>query len=80
MRTAAPFAGPVGMLQPRRGNFFGDPMASVFVPQANPRASYHAHKQAIDEAIARVLASGSYILGEEAKNFEHEDGLALVAP
>ena len=72
MRTAAPFAGPVGMLQPRRGNFFGDPMASVFVPQANPRAAYHAHKQAIDEAIARVLASGSYILGEEAKNFEHE--------
>ena len=47
-------------------------MASVFVPQANPRAAYHAHKQAIDEAIARVLASGSYILGEEAKNFEHE--------
>ena len=47
-------------------------MASVFVPQANPRAGYHAHKQAIDEAIARVLASGSYILGEEAKHFEHE--------
>ena len=47
-------------------------MASVFVPQANPRASYHAHKQAIDEAIARVLASGSYILGEETKSFEHE--------
>ena len=42
------------------------------MPQTNPRASYHAHKQAIDEAIARVLASGSYILGEEAKNFEHE--------
>src|SRR5262245_53505852 len=60
------------MLQPRRGNFVGDTMASVFVPQANPRAAYHAHKQAIDEAIARVLASGSYILGDEAKKFEHE--------
>ena len=44
----------------------------MFVPQANPRAGYYAHRQAIDEAIARVLASGSYILGEEAKSFEHE--------
>ena len=44
----------------------------MFVPQANPRAAYYTHRQAIDEAIARVLASGSYILGEEARSFEHE--------
>src|SRR5829696_4450199 len=47
-------------------------MSSVLVPQANPGAAYHAHRQAIDEAVARVLASGSYILAEEAFRFERE--------
>jgi dTDP-4-amino-4,6-dideoxygalactose transaminase len=50
----------------------GDTMTSILVPQANPRAGYCAHRRAIDDAIARVLASGSYILGEEASRFEHE--------
>jgi dTDP-4-amino-4,6-dideoxygalactose transaminase len=38
----------------------------------NPRAQYESHKQAIDEAINRVLASGRYILGEEVIAFERE--------
>ena len=47
-------------------------MTSILVPQANPRAGYYAHQEAIDDAIARVLASGSYILGGEASAFELE--------
>jgi dTDP-4-amino-4,6-dideoxygalactose transaminase len=39
---------------------------------ANPSAQYQAHKQEIDEAIARVLASGRYILGDEVMAFEAE--------
>ncbi|MBX3061416.1 MAG: DegT/DnrJ/EryC1/StrS family aminotransferase [Anaerolineae bacterium] len=42
------------------------------IPQSDPRASYLAHKQEIDEAIARVLDRGSYILGEEVSAFERE--------
>ena len=55
-------------------------MTSILVPQANPRAGYYAHQEAIDDAIARVLASGSYILGGEASAFELEyaDGLVLA--
>jgi dTDP-4-amino-4,6-dideoxygalactose transaminase len=41
-----------------------------FIPQANPGASYLAQKAAIDAAIARVLESGRYILGEEVSAFE----------
>ena len=37
---------------------------------SNPRAGYLAQKKEIDEAIARVLASGSYILGPEVEKFE----------
>lgn len=40
--------------------------------QKDPRAGYLAHKQEIDEAVARVLASGWYILGEEVAVFERE--------
>ena len=39
---------------------------------ANPKANYYAHKNEIDAAIARVLESGRYILGEEVAAFEHE--------
>lgn len=39
---------------------------------ANPRAQYVAHKVAIDEAIARVLERGHYVLGEEVRAFESE--------
>jgi len=38
----------------------------------DPRANYLAHKKEIDRAIARVLDSGSYILGQEVAAFEDE--------
>lgn len=40
--------------------------------QANPGASYLAHRAEIDAAIARVLEGGWYILGKEVKAFEEE--------
>ena len=42
------------------------------IPQANPHAQYISHQAEIDQAIARVLEKGRYILGEEAAAFEHE--------
>lgn len=42
------------------------------IPQTNPKANYLAHKGAIDDAIARVLESGWYILGSEVTAFERE--------
>ncbi|MGV8081445.1 MAG: DegT/DnrJ/EryC1/StrS family aminotransferase [Syntrophales bacterium] len=39
---------------------------------SNPLAQYHAFKEGIDEAIARVLNGGRYILGEEVRAFEKE--------
>jgi dTDP-4-amino-4,6-dideoxygalactose transaminase len=39
---------------------------------ANPGAQYQAHKEEIDAAVARVLAKGWYILGEETRAFENE--------
>jgi dTDP-4-amino-4,6-dideoxygalactose transaminase len=38
--------------------------------QSSPKASYEAHRHAIDAAIARTLASGWYVLGEEGRRFE----------
>ncbi len=45
---------------------------SMRIPQANPRAGYWAHKEEIDAAIARVMQSGHYILGQEVAAFEAE--------
>jgi len=42
------------------------------IPVANPGASYHAHKDELDRAVARVLASGWYIMGHEVQQFEEE--------
>ena len=42
------------------------------IPQCSPRANYLIHKEEIDRAIARVLESGSYILGDEVEAFEKE--------
>jgi len=42
------------------------------IPQANPRAQYKSHQPEIDQAIARVLDKGRYILGEETAAFERE--------
>lgn len=44
----------------------------VTVPQANPGAGYRALQAEIDPAVARVLASGWYILGQEIRAFEAE--------
>ena len=40
------------------------------IPQANPGAGYRALKPEIDAAVARVLDSGWYILGQEGRAFE----------
>ena len=42
------------------------------IPQADPGAFVRAHRADIDEAIARVLDSGWYILGPEVAAFEAE--------
>ncbi|MEP6809881.1 MAG: DegT/DnrJ/EryC1/StrS family aminotransferase [Chthoniobacterales bacterium] len=42
------------------------------IRSVDPRAGYHAHQENIDAAIARVLQSGSYILGPEVSDFERE--------
>jgi len=39
---------------------------------SNPKAQYLAHQQEIDDALARVLHSGWYILGHEVEQFEQE--------
>jgi dTDP-4-amino-4,6-dideoxygalactose transaminase len=45
---------------------------AITVPQANPGAGYRALKAEIDTAVARVLESGWYVLGQEGKAFEAE--------
>jgi dTDP-4-amino-4,6-dideoxygalactose transaminase len=47
-------------------------MAALTIPQTNPKASYLAHRQEIDSAIAQVLESGWYILGPHVSAFEQE--------
>jgi dTDP-4-amino-4,6-dideoxygalactose transaminase len=42
------------------------------IPVSNPKASYLAHKEEINEAIARVLESGNYILAKEVEELEKE--------
>ena len=42
------------------------------LPASNPKANYLAHKEEIDKAVARVLASGQYVLGQEVAAFENE--------
>src|SRR3954470_1627199 len=42
------------------------------IPQTDPRASYLEHRAEIDEAVARVLQGGQYILGGEAASFEQD--------
>ena len=45
---------------------------AISVPQANPGAGYRALRAEIDAAVARVLQSGWYILGQEVRAFEAE--------
>jgi dTDP-4-amino-4,6-dideoxygalactose transaminase len=42
------------------------------IPQSSPGSEYRAQRVEIDEAIARVLGSGWYILGHEVEAFEGE--------
>jgi dTDP-4-amino-4,6-dideoxygalactose transaminase len=42
------------------------------IPSSNPKSNYLAHKREIDEALARVLQSGWYVLGREVTVFEEE--------
>ena len=53
---------------------------TVSIPQTNPRANYQAHKDQIDAAIARVLDSGLYILGQEVTNFQREFAAYIGVP
>jgi len=50
---------------------------------ANPLAQFQAHQSEIEQAIARVLNSGNYILGPEVNAFENEFaqylGISFVA-
>jgi dTDP-4-amino-4,6-dideoxygalactose transaminase len=46
--------------------------AAGSIPQANPGAGYRALQTEIDAAVARVLQSGWYILGQEVRAFEAE--------
>jgi dTDP-4-amino-4,6-dideoxygalactose transaminase len=50
------------------------------IPQANPGAGYRALKTEIDEAVARSLSSGWYILGNELRSFEAEFAAWLGVP
>jgi dTDP-4-amino-4,6-dideoxygalactose transaminase len=47
-------------------------MSDAPILQADPKASYLAHKAEIDAAIAGVLGGGRYVLGPEVKAFEAE--------
>jgi dTDP-4-amino-4,6-dideoxygalactose transaminase len=47
------------------------------VPQNDPKAAYLAQRREIDAAVARVLESGWYILGEETSAFEAEFAAAM---
>ena len=51
----------------------------ITVPQADLGAAYRAQKAAIDDAVARVLTSGWYILGQEGLAFEREYAAWLSA-
>ncbi|MFN8984316.1 MAG: DegT/DnrJ/EryC1/StrS family aminotransferase, partial [Alphaproteobacteria bacterium] len=44
----------------------------TMIPQADPGAGYRAQKAEMDDAVARALASGWYILGKEGAAFEEE--------
>lgn len=48
--------------------------------QSNPKANYLAHRTEIDAAVARVLESGWYILGQEVAQFETAFAAAMNAP
>ena len=50
------------------------------VPFVDLTRRYAALKPEIDAAVARTLASGWYLLGDEARGFEEEFGAYLTSP
>nr|WP_294509399.1 DegT/DnrJ/EryC1/StrS family aminotransferase [uncultured Rhodopila sp.] len=50
------------------------------IPQAEPGAGYRALRAEIDAAVARVLSSGWYVLGQEGRAFEAEFAAWLGLP
>lgn len=42
------------------------------IPVASPTLAYERHRAAVDDAVAKVLASGRYVLGPEVEAFERE--------
>ncbi|MFZ4758126.1 MAG: DegT/DnrJ/EryC1/StrS family aminotransferase, partial [Burkholderiaceae bacterium] len=48
----------------------GFTLAPEPVAQSDPRAGYLEHRTEIDAAIARVMDSGRYMLGEQVDTFE----------
>ena len=53
---------------------------STPIPMVDPAAEYRALKAEIDAAVARVLASGRYVLGPEGEAFEKEIAAYVGAP
>lgn len=51
-----------------------------FIPQAAPGLCVARHRDEIDAAIARVIAGGRYILGDECEAFEAEFARFVGAP
>src|SRR3954465_14699607 len=47
-------------------------MADIKVPYLDLKAQYRSIKREIDEAVARVLDSGQFVLGPEVAQFERE--------
>lgn len=55
-------------------------MTAPPIPQANPLASYSAHREEIDREIRSTLESGRYVLGPQTEAFEREFADHLAAP
>lgn len=54
--------------------------AHARIPQNDVGAGYRAQQSEIDAAVARVLASGWYVLGSEVRNFERDFAQWLGQP
>jgi dTDP-4-amino-4,6-dideoxygalactose transaminase len=50
------------------------------IPQTSPLANYLSNREAVDEAIQRVLSAGRYILGDETAAFERAFAEAVGVP
>ncbi len=55
-------------------------MSDASIPQADPGAFVRAHRQEVDQALARVLDAGRFVLGPEEAAFEAEFAAYLNVP